>query len=285
MSRIRIRDQRGALTPAVIIMIVLLLPLGALVADAGKQINAKLKAQAIAQEAARAGATYIRDLASRQGKPTRQSKAQAEAAVQTYCEQAEREQSHADSQVTISRCEYAGAGVKRMPDETMQYYVEARVKLTVNSSLLGLLGINELTATDTAEAHAVTGVLGPGEDWWKQRYTPSVSYPPFTPPISTGNTSMPVTTITRPTEYPTTACGHTFTFPLTIAVSCVTTTTEVPTATVTSTPAQPSPTATGGTPPSNSPSPTSVTTTLTTPSPTTTWTLVPTSATPPGWGG
>lgn len=262
-------SERGSLTPAVVIIMVLLLPLGALVADAGRQINAKLKAQALAEEAARAGATYVRALAGQTTEPTEQSKNRAEQAVQRYCDLARKQQSGGD--VRLTHCDFTGIGYGVHSNGQKSYYVKTAVTVEVDSSLLGLLGISELTATGEAQAFAVRAIRGPGKDPYFGTYsppTPSVSYPPFTLPISTGDPSIPKKTIIRPSRYPTVVCGSPITPPLTIAVSCIPTRTMV---TVTKTVKN------------SKPPPPSVRTTMVSPSPTTVWTTSPTSATPPGW--
>src|SRR5262245_46898393 len=93
-------DERGALTPAVIVMAVGLLLLGGLVTDGGRQLNARLRAEAAAEEAARAGSTML-DLRETDAVIDPEKARQA---VDRYCTLA-REQDD-----TITTCELSDIG-------------------------------------------------------------------------------------------------------------------------------------------------------------------------------
>src|SRR3954453_14579683 len=51
--------DRGSILPLVPVLIIVLLLLGGLVVDAGRELNARSQAQSYAEEAARAGATAV----------------------------------------------------------------------------------------------------------------------------------------------------------------------------------------------------------------------------------
>ena len=208
------RDERGALTPAVIIMALGLLLLGGMVTDGGRQLNARLRAQATAEEAARAGANMV-DLRD-PDLPIEWEEAQA--AVAAYCDVA------MEADPTITEC----APVDRGYDaERGQSWIDARVVVEVSPLLFGILGVDNLAAEITSRAYAQEGVRAPN-DVQDVDFTPSVEYPTTTLEVPT-NDDPSTTVITPPTGYPTMLCGERTTLPLTVWVSCSVTTITLPT--------------------------------------------------------
>jgi hypothetical protein len=218
------RDERGALTPAVIIMALGLLLLGGMVTDGGRQLNAKLRAQSTAEEAARAGANMVDlrdpDLPIEWG--------EAQAAVSAYCDAA------MAADASITECQAVDRGYD---GERGQSWLDARVVIEISPLLFGILGVDNLSADITSRAYAQEGVRAPN-DVQDVDFTPSVEYPTTT--LSLPQNDDPSTTvITPPTDYPTTLCGERTSLPLTIWVSCTVTTITLPTE-----PPPPTPTAT-----------------------------------------
>lgn len=215
LLRRRVRDERGALTPAVVVMSIGLLLLGGLVTDGGRQLNAKLRAQATAEEAARAGATML-DL--RQPEAVL-DEGKAGDAVAAYCERA------AEQDPTITTCEVSDFG---HDDNKETDFVEVHVEITIPPLLFGIIGVSDLRADVTARASAVQAVKDPYHDVNQPPVTPKPEYPTTTlnVPITSGTevTSVPV-----PTQYTTVLCGATTALPVTVGLTCtVTTSTPTP---------------------------------------------------------
>jgi hypothetical protein len=230
IRRLDRRDQRGALTPAVIIMALGLLLLGGMVTDGGRQLNAKLRAQATAEEAARAGANMV-DLREA-GSPIEWDEARD--AIAAYCARA------AEADPTISECEPEDYGYDSAEGSAHedQGWVEARVAVEVEPLLFGIIGVDNLRADVSARAYAQVAVLDPLDDVFDVDYSPSVEYPTTTVTLPEDDQTSE-TVIEIPTEYPTTICGEETSVPLTIGVSCSVTTIVLPTE-----PPPPTPTAT-----------------------------------------
>lgn len=208
-------DERGALTPAVIIIALGLLLLGGMVTDGGRQLNAKLRAQATAEEAARAGANMVH--LERPKLPI--DWPQAQRAVTGFCDQA----MAADS--TITECEPVDYGYTG--GETDQGWVETRVTVEVSSLLFGIIGVDTLRAEVTARAYAQEGIFTSNDGILDVDYEPEVRYPTTTltvPPDDDPSTTV----ISIPTDYTTVLCGEETTLPRTIGVSCSQTTVTLP---------------------------------------------------------
>lgn len=249
LSPRRSRDDRGALTPAVVVMALGLLLLGGLVTDGGRELNAQLQARGYAEEAARAGANPLQ-LTERQPGIDRGKSVQA---VAEYCAVA-RQESH-----NITDCGVTGFGTKKDPNGQPVTYVEVTVKMDLATSLFGIIGIHTLHVSQTATAAAVEGIneagdQGPGDQ------PPSIQYPSvsITLPTSDGN---PTTVFTPPSSYTTTVCRQQTVLPVTLGQSCVRTT-------ITTTITHPPP-----------PPPTTITKTMVTK----TASDYPTTVTPTGW--
>lgn len=210
----RTRDERGALTPAVTVMAVGLLLLGGLVTDGGRQLNAKLRAEATAEEAARAGANMI-DLTKADPVLDRPA---ATTAAETYCTQARAEDD------TITDCRVDGFGVDRNKHVE---WIQVRVQVEIRATLFGLIGINTLHADVSAKASPVQGISDPGHDVIGPQdnpsmITPSISYP--SGGLSVPTTGDPgVTSVPVPTGYTTNICGVQTVVPVTVGLTCYTT--------------------------------------------------------------
>lgn len=213
----RRRDQRGALTPAVIVMALGMLLLGGLVTDGGRQLNAKLAATSTAQEAARAGANML----DQREQVAVIDPEKATEAVEAYCTVAREN----DSRIDVCEVERIG---KEENAEKITYIIQVRVTMKVQAFLFGIIGQNELAVDVTADASPIQAVKAPGEDIVLDPFTPTPDFPTRTidPPTdpAPSPTSNPV-----PDEYTTEVCGVTTAVPLTIGISCsVTTTTRPP---------------------------------------------------------
>lgn len=140
------RDERGSITPFVVIVSLGILMLAALVIDGGRQLNAKGRAIAYAQEAARAGAQAV-DLTDPRLDllPGR-----AVDAADTYCDQARA----ADPQLV--RCTARITTVHDPAGDFLAVRVTARVQ--VDAILLGIVDRPVLRATGQALARPVSGI-------------------------------------------------------------------------------------------------------------------------------
>lgn len=206
----RRRDQLGALSPAVLILAIMIFWLAGLVIDGARQLSARSRAIAYAQEAARAGASGI-DLNS---KEVVFDPKEVTTRVDRYCAAVKAN----DDTVTQCRLD------KPPTDKDLEVYVE----LNNPTTFLRMLSVENLTAKGTGEAHAEQGITKADET----PEVPSISVLP----TDQSMTEDPHETASSPTLDP--SCVPTITFTTT-----VTTTTEEPrppspadpTATVTST--------------------------------------------------
>lgn len=207
--RRRGRDQRGALTPAVVVMALGLLLLGGLVTDGGRQLNAQLQARAYAEEAARAGANPL-VLTERQPQIDR---AKSVAEVEGFCAVARQESRE------ITSCRVTGFGSRKDPNGVPVSYVEVTVEMSLTTTLFGIIGIHTLHVLESSTASEVEGIKqagdqGPGDA------PPSIKYP--TGSITVPTTGAPSdTSFPPPTDYPTTVCGVPTRLPVTIGQSCI----------------------------------------------------------------
>ena len=192
------RGERGALTPAVLILAIMIFWLAGLVIDGARQLNARSRAIAYAQEAARAGASGI-DLNQQK---VEYDPVDVRERVDKYCAKAKAN----DATVTI-------CGLSKEPDAESLY---VNVEIKNPTSLLSMIGIKELTATGDGEAHAEQGITeadetpeipeisvlptsqGPGEE-----PKPTASDPTLDPPCSPIPTITETITVTAPLPFPT----------------------------------------------------------------------------------
>lgn len=133
--------ERGSLTLMLAALFVALLALAGIVIDGGAKLNEAQNAEAVAQEAARAGAGMVnRGVAYSSGSFT-VDRAQALAAAQAY----------------LAKAGYRGtvsAGGRS---------IRVTVTVTRPTRVLSIIGIDSMSATESATAALVTGVTGAGK--------------------------------------------------------------------------------------------------------------------------
>jgi Flp pilus assembly protein TadG len=134
-----LRNHRGALSPAVAILAVMIFTLAGLVIDGGRQLGAKSRAVGYAQEAARAGVGTI-DFNSATAKI---DVTKAAKAVADFC-----------AQVTANDPAVAACGTTELDAE----HLKVDVQIDNKTTFLGMVGIGSLTAKGQGEAHAEQGV-------------------------------------------------------------------------------------------------------------------------------
>ena len=124
--------------------------LGGLVVDGSRELNARGEAQAYAEEAARAGAsavdltavdlTLVPDLAAQR--------------VTDYCATVRA------SNAAVIRCQFDGIGAVSDADPR-QIVVHTTVRLRISTTLLGIVGKPNLSASGFAQARPFEGVTAP----------------------------------------------------------------------------------------------------------------------------
>jgi Flp pilus assembly protein TadG len=132
-------NQRGALSPAVAILAVMIFALAGLVIDGGRQLGARSRAVGYAQEAARAGAAAI-VLNSDQAKIDVTKAGQAVAA---FCAEV------ATNDPAVTDC-----ATTKLDAE----HLSVHVRIDNKTTFLGMVGIQSLEANGTGEAHAEQGI-------------------------------------------------------------------------------------------------------------------------------
>jgi len=133
--------ERGALTLMLAMLMVALLALAGLVIDGGRKLNENASADAVAQEAARAGAGMVNTSAAYASGSFRVDPGQAVSAARAYL---------------------AGAGYKGSVTVTGADQIRVTVTVTEHTLVLSLIGIDTMKAKGTAVASLVAGVTGPG---------------------------------------------------------------------------------------------------------------------------
>ena len=133
------RIPRGALSPAVAILAVMIFTLAGLVIDGGRQLGARSRAIGYAQEAARVGAAAIQLNVAEAKIDT----AKAAAAITEFCGQVRSN----DPAVTACR-----------PTTLTDKEVDIQVDIANKTTFLGLVGKQSLKATGTGQAHAEQGI-------------------------------------------------------------------------------------------------------------------------------
>lgn len=148
-ARGRRRSERGSIAPAVPIIALSLLLLGGLTIDASRQLNARGEAVAFAEEAARSGAQGVDiaadDLVLDDGLVRDR--------VDRYCAEV-----LALGQVT--ECRF----VRIEPvsgSDPRPLVVVTEVHTSIDTSLLGIVGVRHLTASSTAKARPYEGITAP----------------------------------------------------------------------------------------------------------------------------
>ena len=190
----RVRDERGSITPFVVIVSLVILMLGALVVDGGRQLNGKGRAIAYAQEAARAGAQAIDVTDPRLDLVP----GLALAAAREYCRTAMSN----DTQLTTCR-----ADLKTVKDPAGDFIaVTVSTKIDIKAILLGLIGRPELQASGQALARPVSGISGPDSGKVPTVAPPSVAPPATSAPTAEAPLVPPEIEVTpctpKPTEDP-----------------------------------------------------------------------------------
>jgi len=165
------RIPRGALSPAVAILAVMIFTLAGLVIDGGRQLGARSRAIGYAQEAARVGAAAIQLNVAEAKIDT----AKAAAAITEFCGQVRSN----DPAVTACR-----------PTTLTDKEVDIQVDIANKTTFLGLVGKQSLKATGTGQAHAEQGITKADDS-------------PTIPPIVVNSTPEdpggPITTAQPPT--------------------------------------------------------------------------------------
>jgi Flp pilus assembly protein TadG len=144
-------SDRGSIAPAAPILALILLLLGGLVLDASRQLNARGRAVAYAEEAARAGAGAI-ELGSID---LQLDEEEARARVQTYC-------GEVMDGGAVTQCYLVGFDAVSSTDPD-RLVVETRVELEIPATLLGLVGLTTLGASGDGRARPLEGVDSPVE--------------------------------------------------------------------------------------------------------------------------
>ncbi|MEV8371250.1 pilus assembly protein TadG-related protein [Kribbella sp. NPDC056861] len=230
-------DHRGALSPAVAILAVMIFTLAGLVIDGGRQLGAKSRAVGYAQEAARVGAATIIFNSAEAKIDT----LKAGTAVSDFC-----------AQVTSNDKAVQKCGTTELTDEGLTVEVVIGNKTT----FLGMIGIGNLNASGTGEAHAEQGVTKADDSPKIPPIVVGTRSPDGPGNIPTTNTAVPPTLdIPCPSNWTIGAPTPIWTLPLPLPGSCTPSITPKPSESPSSTP------------PTDSPSPTS-TSTKTTPTPT-----------------
>jgi hypothetical protein len=137
-------NDRGALSPAVVILALMIFTLAGLVIDGGRQLGARSRAVGYAQEAARAGVSTI-DFNSAEAKI---DTTKAGDAVGTFC-----------AKVTQNDPAVTECGTSEIDAEHLQ----VQVRIDNKTTFLGMVGIQSLTATGVGEAHTEQGVSKPDD--------------------------------------------------------------------------------------------------------------------------
>ncbi len=157
MSRLRVRlraavhQDDGTIAPAVPILVFVLLLLGGLVIDSSRQLNARGRAVAYAEEAARAGASAI----VLEDPQLRLDADEARRRVQDYCDSVE-------ATGVVTRCTFEGIETVSATDDR-RLVVRTRVELDLPATLLGLVGVRSLPAGGDGRARPYEGVDDGGD--------------------------------------------------------------------------------------------------------------------------
>jgi hypothetical protein len=133
--------DRGTITLMLLVMFVALLALAGIVIDGGAKLDQAENANAVAQEAARAGAGMVNRANAYASGSFTVDEAQALAAAREY----------------LAQAGYRGTASPDGPDG-----IRVTVTVTEPTHVLSIIGIDSMTSTGSATASLVTGVTGPG---------------------------------------------------------------------------------------------------------------------------
>jgi len=177
------RDERGSITPFVVIVSLAILMLAALVLDGGRQLNARGRATAYAQEAARAGSQAVDVSDPRLDLDS----GDALKAASTYCRQA----MAADAQ--LASCT---PGITSVTDQAGTFKaVSVTVRIQIKAILLGIIGRSDLWSTGEAVARPVSGISEADSGKVSEVGPPIVAPPGQGPSPSTAPPSIPDVTV------------------------------------------------------------------------------------------
>jgi hypothetical protein len=129
-----------------------LLLLGGLGIDGSRQLNARGEAVAFAEEAARAGAAGI-DVAAG---TLKLDEPLAEDRVDRYCVAIEK-------LPQVESCDFVHIEAVDPDQDPRRLVVVARVRTRIRTSLLSMIGVQELTASGIARARPYEGVEAPDD--------------------------------------------------------------------------------------------------------------------------
>lgn len=161
----RRRDEAGSITPFVVIVSLGIIMLAALVIDGGRQLNAKGRAVAYAQEAARAGAQAVDVTDPRLDLVP----GLAMRAARAYCGQAKSQ----DSQLAVCR-----PSLSTVHDPAGDFLaVRVDVKVRIDAILLSVINRPSLEAGGIALARPVSGISSPDKGKVSTIGPPTVSDP------------------------------------------------------------------------------------------------------------
>jgi Flp pilus assembly protein TadG len=191
MSRFR-RSERGSITPFIAIVALALLFLGALVIDGSRQLSARARAVAYAEEAARAAAQKI-DLTKGWVEILR---TEAEGAMNEYCSAAQ------EADTEMGGCELTGFVEATRGGQIATVTVE--VEVTYDPIMLDMIPgfASSYSVTGEATAHPIEGILEPEFDAFTPP-TPVVDTDPVDPGIPQGSDVPTGGTVPTPTPTPT----------------------------------------------------------------------------------
>lgn len=156
VRRPRPGGERGSITPLVPVLILAFLMIGGLVVDGSRDLNARGEAQAYAEEAARAGATAV-DLTSA---TLKLDETLAARRVRGYCASV---MSQPNSAVTSCELHPVAGGPQGFSTATTcggvraEIVVNTMVQMRIGTTLLGIVGITELTSSGQAKARPIEG--------------------------------------------------------------------------------------------------------------------------------
>jgi Flp pilus assembly protein TadG len=137
----RARPDRGSITLMLAALGVALIALAGIVIDGGAKLRAAENADAVAQEAARAGAGMVDQSAAYAHGTFVVDQAQAISAARAYL---------------------AAGGFRGTVTASGREAIQVRVTITQPTRVLSIIDINSMTSTGSATASLVTGVTGPG---------------------------------------------------------------------------------------------------------------------------
>jgi Flp pilus assembly protein TadG len=139
--------DRGSITLMLLALFVALIALAGIVIDGGAKLDQAENANAIAQEAARAGAGMVNQATAYASGTFTVDPGQAVAAARQY--------------LASNGYDPAGGYVATVTPVGNDS-IRVTVTVTGHTKVLSIIGINRMTSTGTATASLVTGVTGPG---------------------------------------------------------------------------------------------------------------------------